>query len=284
MVLRKFKEKLKYEQLEPLKYTEYLRDAYLTPSVVGGQLEGKKVLITGGSGGIGTVLALRFMTERSVVTISGRNQEKLESTVDYLRKKIPQAKVDYILIDQSSQQRIDTAVDYLKKTNKIPDILVNNAGVLSDVDKKRAFRNVTQSDFDNVWNINFKGTVQLTERIATEMVEQKISGNIINIASICAEFRNFQYTPYGISKAAIIEYTRLLCKKYPLLTVNVIQPGSVATVMSGLSMGDNISQNCNALYRPALPEEIAAFIAFLAGGFGVYLTDGGHIVSACEIL
>lgn len=284
MGLRKFKNILKYEHLEPLKYSEYLRDSYLTPSVVGGRLEGKKVLITGGSGGIGTVLALRFMTERSLVTISGRNQDKLESTVNYLRKKIPQAKIDYILIDQLSKQRIDSAVDYLKKINKIPDILVNNAGVFTDIDKKRIFRNVTQNEFNNVWNTNFKGTVQLTERIATEMSKQKIPGNIINIASICAEFRNFQYTPYGISKAAIIEYTRLLCKKYPLLTVNVVEPGSVATEMGGLSIGDNISRNCNALHRPALPEEIAAFVAFLASGFGVYLTDGGHIVSACEVL
>lgn len=284
MGLRKFKNILKYEQLEPLKYSEYLSDSYLTSSVVGGRLAGKRVLITGGSGGIGKVLALRFMSERSVVTISGRNQEKLETTIDYLRKKNPQAKIDYILIDQSSQQSIDSVADYLKSINIIPDILVNNAGVYTDVDKKRIFRKVTQSEFNNVWNINFKGTVQLTERIASEMVEQKISGNIINIASICAESRNFQYTPYGMSKAAIIEYTRLICKKYPLLTANVVEPGSVATVMGGLSMGDNIARNCNALHRPALPEEIAAFVAFLAGGFGVYLKNGGHIVSACEVL
>ena len=284
MELKKIKNILKYEKLESLKYSEYLRDSYLTPSVVGGRLAGKKVLITGGSGGIGTVLALRFMIERSAVTISGRNQEKLESTVDYLQNKMPQAKIDYILIDQLSQQRIDSAVDYLKKKNKILDILVNNAGVFTDVDKKHIFRNVTQNEFNNVWNTNFKGTVQLTEKVAAEMVEQGVQGNIINIASICAEFRNFQYTPYGISKAAIIEYTRLLCKKYPLLTVNVVEPGSVATAMGGLSIGDNISRNCNALHRPALPEEIAAFVAFLAGGFGIYLRDGGHIVSACEVL
>jgi 3-oxoacyl-[acyl-carrier protein] reductase len=228
-------------------------------------------------------MALRFLAEECSVIICGRNTEKLENAVEYLRTKVAGAKVEYLQMDQLDNESIGRAVALLQKRSSFVDILINNAGICTDIDKKKRFRNVTKEQFETVWKTNYEGAVQLTELIAGEMKKRGIQGNIVNIASICAEFRSFRYMPYGMSKAAIIEYSKILNERYENIVVNVIETGLVATIMNNLNMGDNISKNMNVLKHPAMPEEIAALAAFLCSTCGKYLKDG-ITASACEVL
>ena len=225
---------LQYEKIKPLLYNEELRTAYLGTSITGGELRGKTVLVTGASGGIGTAMCLRFLLEGCRVVAVGRNKKKLNDVLEYIRMKIPSASVDVMEADWLDKGSIENCVEELKKRDNFIDILVNNAGVFTEVDKRRKFRTVTQEQFMAVWETNYMGTVHITELITDEMQRRGISGRIINIASICAEERNFQYTPYGMSKAAIVQYTVQMCEKYENLSIHAIAPGSVATNMGNL--------------------------------------------------
>ena len=283
-VMKKMR-RLKYEKLRQMVYNEELRAAYLCSSVTGGELKGRNVLVTGGNGGIGSAIAMRFLCEGCNVTITGRSEEKLKNTVEYIKSKIRDAPVDYILADQASEESIYNCMNELDKRGLRMDILVNNAGICSDVDRARRFRTVNQDEFYTVWNTNYNGTVKITNAIAKRMVDSDIDGAIINIASICAYFRKFQYTPYGMSKAAVIAFSDELRKFYPSLNISTIAPGSVATTMGDINIkfGDNIARNCNTLHHLALPEEIAALAAFLAGSVGKTINQT-VIASACEVL
>lgn len=243
-------------------------------------------MITGGNGGIGIAMTLRFLQEGAKVLIAGRDEKKLQNTVEYIKNKIGNINLDYILMDLKVRDGIDKVLDKLAEEDPFIDILINNAGVFTEVDEKRLFKNVSEEEFLNVWDVNFKGTKALSDQVASIMVGKKIEGSIITVSSICADFRNYQYTPYGISKAAITKYSESLRRRYGSLNICCIKPGSVATGMGNLGIGDNIAKGCNVLNRVALPEEIAAQAAFLAAGFGKYLneTEGKLNVSACEVL
>lgn len=279
-MIKKIRNFFGYVEVSPLIYTEQLRDAYLTKSVVGSHLKGKKVMITGGTGGIGTALILRFLGEGCHVMCCARNKNKLQATISYINKKFPFAEIESILMDLESEESIRAAVESLG--DQTLDILINNAGVFTDIDIKRKFLGVTRKEFINVWNVNYKGTVFLSNIIAEKMSKNG-AGSIVNISSICANSNKTQYTPYGMSKAAIKEFTRLLADKYRTLQVNAILPGAVATSMGNLGIDENIARNSNVLHHPALPEEIAALAAFLSAGAGRYINEE-VVASACEVL
>lgn len=281
--MNRLKKCLTYKAYKPLVYTESLRDAYLGTSICGGKLKGKTVLVTGGTGGIGVAIALRYINEECNVILAGRNAEKLEAVKEYLQIKTKTDRVQCITMDQCSKTSIELVVAQLKETENFIDILVNNAGVYTEVDKQRRFRNVTETEFLNVWKTNYEGTAYLTDLVAKEMQSRKIDGCIVNIASICAEFRSFQYTPYGMSKTAVARMTRKMRELYKPITFVCIEPGSVATSMGDLGIGDNIAKGCNSLLHPALPEEVAAQVAFFSCGFGRYIREE-IVASACEIL
>lgn len=282
-LLNKIKNKLTCHDIEPLIYSEGLRKSYSGCSVAGGTLSGKRAFITGGSGGIGIALALRFLAEGCEVIISGRNETKLSETVDYLKSK-DYSSIEYRIMDQNDTGSIkEVILGEFSEENKI-DILINNAGVFTDVDKKRKFRMVTKAEYDSVIGVNLDSTVQLCECVASEMRDADIRGAIINIASICGLEKEYQYTPYGISKAGIIAATKKLSDVYPGVKFNVISPGSVATSMSNLSIGSNIARECSFLHRLILPEEIASLAAILSSPLGNHLNKSGEgiVVSACE--
>lgn len=285
-LLKKMKRIIERSEIRPLYYTEELRTAYLGTSVSGGTLCGKTVLVTGATGGIGTGLALRFLREGCHVVISGRNQDKLNDLKSQLLKDKADGCVDTLLMDLQDRSSLDKAIKEIEDNELVIDILINNAGVYTEVDKKRRFRTVKEEEFDTVWKINFEGTVMFTEKIIPLMNRPKGRKTIVNISSICTEYKNFQYTPYGISKSAILKWTELMQLKYPDVKFVAVQPGSVATIMGNLKMGDNIANSSNVLHHPALPEEIAALVAFLASDVGKFVNNSGAgvIASACEVL
>lgn len=283
--IKRFVTKYNQNSIYPLYYTQELSDAYLGTSVCGGSLKGETVIITGATGGIGKALAVRFMLEGCHVVLAGRNENKLKDLKGQLYRVVPEELIDgYIVLDLQNKESIENAVAELQEKRYSLDILVNNAGVYTDVDKQRKFRDVTTEEFFHVWNINFEGTVMFTKLLLPIIEQSRGRKKVINISSICAEYRSFQYTPYGMSKAAILKWTELMQEQYPAILFKAIQPGSVATIMGDLKFGDNIVRKCNILNHPALPEEIAALAAFLASEWGGFVNDVGVIASACEVL
>ena len=283
MMLNKIRKKLSYTTISPLFYTEQLSQAYLTPSVAGGTLKGKTAFITGATGGIGAAVCLRMAAEGCKLIISGRNEKKLIEIKESICRRYPSVDIKCEVMDQKDKTNINDCIFNLKE-GSFPDIFINVAGIYTEVDKKRRFRNVSKKEFQNVWDTNYVGIVEFTKQAAQEMVIHNPKGCIINISSICSIFHRYQYTPYGISKSALTQFGLELKKDYPTLNIKTVLPGSVATIMGNLKLGDNISRKCNILHHPALPEEIAALVAFLCSDVGYKVSNSSIVASACEVL
>ena len=169
--------------------------------------------------------------------------------------------------------------DLLREFGRI-DILVNNAGITMDAQ----FYKMSDEQFDQVVNVNLKGTYLFSKAVVGNMIEQKY-GKIIHLSSVSAFNGNFGQTNYAATKAAIMGMTRVMAKelgKYGI-TVNAIAPGSIMTEMYS-AVPEEAKQKKLAsipLRRYGEPEEVGKLIAFLASDDAAYITaqtiviDGG---------
>lgn len=280
-IINKIKKALTYSDIRPVVYDEELLQAYSTTSVTGGTIKGKTALVTGATSGIGYATAQRLLNEGCNVIITGRNEDKLKSSVDSFRHS-DNASVSYILIDQLNPESVEKGVRTAFNYGRI-DLWVNCAGIFKKKDRDRIFRGLDSETFFEVVNTNLKSTVLATRLVAEEMIKRGINGKIVNVASICGLTNHFGYTPYGISKTATIEYTRLLADEYGgKVTIVGIAPGSVATRMGDKHFGGNIAGTNAATKHVAIPEEIASTIAFLASPIGNHLNGQTILASAME--
>ena len=280
-ILNKIKEALTYSVIRPVVYNEELLQAYSTTSVTGGTIKGKTALVTGATSGIGYATAQRLLNEGCNVIITGRNEDKLKSSVDSLRHS-DKSSVSYIVIDQLNTKSVENGVQKAFNHGRI-DLWVNCAGIFKKTDRNRKFRGLDSNTYFEVVNTNLKSTVLATRLVAEEMIKRGINGEIINVASICGLTNHFGYTPYGISKTATIEYTRLLADEYKgKVTIVGIAPGSVATRMGDKHFGGNIAGTNAATKHVAMPEEIASTIAFISSPIGRYLNGQTILASAME--
>ena len=280
-ILNKIKKALTYSVIRPVVYNEELLQAYSTTSVTGGTIKGKTALVTGATSGIGYATAQRLLNEGCNVIITGRNEDKLKSSVNSLRHS-DKSSVSYIVIDQLNTKSVENGVQKAFNHGRI-DLWVNCAGIFKKKDRDRIFRGLDSETFFEVVNTNLKSTVLATRLVAEEMIKRGIYGKIINVASICGFTNHFGYTPYGISKTATIEYTRLLADEYKgKVTIVGIAPGSVATRMGDKHFGGNIAGTNAATKHVAMPEEIASTIAFISSPIGRYLNGQTILASAME--
>lgn len=284
-LIRKIHDKLKEKATTlPLIFTQELKDSFNTPSVAGGSLFGKKAIVFGGTGGIGLAIVERFLVEGCFVTVVGRNTNKLEEISNYLKGK------NYDAFDTLIFNSLE-----LKKTNfYIPkgfftkyNYFVNTIGVYSKEDSIGSFRQISEELYVNEINTNFKTAMILTDACICDFSKKEDGGVIVNIGSINSEQRKFKFTPYGISKYELAEYTKKVADKVKNshVNVNLLQPGGVATNMPNVNvkLGRNIAgRKSNDLKRASLPEEIAGIIAFLCSPAGRKINGQIITASACE--
>lgn len=249
-------------KLRPLPYTELLKDSYSTGSVVGGSLKNKTILITGASSGIGLAMARRFLVEGCHVIISGRTESKLLAAISYLKQK-ECYNVTYSLMDQLKDSDLYTTSQDIFKRYKV-NVLVNNAGVFKKSDRDGRFRSVEGEDYWSGLNTNLKSSLLLSQSFVDYCKEVDIKGHILNTSSICGLFESMGITPYGMSKAGVIEMTKqfALANK-GIVTCNSIAPGSVATVMGDLHTGSNIASYSSCNRHVTMAEEIASLAALM---------------------
>jgi meso-butanediol dehydrogenase/(S,S)-butanediol dehydrogenase/diacetyl reductase len=166
-----------------------------------GRLEGKVAVITGASSGIGKATAIVFAKEGAKLAIAGRNKERLEETLDLVKKEGAEAisRITDVSVESEVKALIDLALDTFHQI----DVLVNNAG----------FGGGGATVFDEnaegwlkVFNTNMMGTVYGTKYVANHMKERK-SGTIVNVSSVAGIRAGAGGNPYSASKAAIINYT-----------------------------------------------------------------------------
>ncbi|MFD3156278.1 elongation factor P 5-aminopentanone reductase [Haloimpatiens sp. FM7330] len=238
-------------------------------------LGGKVALVTGASRGIGRSIALELAKNGTSVILNYRKDDEGANETLELIKKLGGYGTLYKtdISDYSScKNMID---DIIKKFGKI-DILINNAGI----SKIGLFMDMSEEDFNEIMNINFKGVFNCCHNAVKYMIERK-SGVMINISSIWGNVGASCEVLYSASKGAINSFTRALAKELAPsnIRVNAIAPGVIDTDMNKCFSNEEreeIQQEI-PMMRFGEGEDIAKLAVFLCGEGSKYIT--GQIVT-----
>lgn len=267
------------------KFIKVKKEKVLIPCLEGHFLENRCAFITGGSSGIGFSIAESFLKNGATVIITGRNIEKLEQAKIKLISecKCDEKKIFIGYLDITEINSLEKNVlNIVEKTGKKVDIFVNNAGInIGDV-----FPNTSEDDYNQVLNTNLKGMYFISQIIVKYMINNKITGNILNVTSSSA--LRPAISPYIISKRGENGLTLGMAKKYlPYgIIVNGIAPGSTATNM--IKNDDLNDLNCEYTLtkRYIAPEEIGNIATILVSNMGkmivgdtIYITGGAGIIT-----
>ncbi|CAM3779955.1 3-oxoacyl-[acyl-carrier-protein] reductase [Hathewaya histolytica] len=245
-------------------------------------LNGKVAIVTGASRGIGKSIALKLAEMGANIVVNYRKSTEL---IEDCLKEIKAKGVEAIGVecDVSKFESVETLVKKsLEYFGKI-DILINNAGITKDTLLLR----MKEEDFDNVIDVNLKGTFNCVRQVVPVMLKQR-NGSIINISSVVGLVGNPGQLNYASSKAGVIGLTKSLAKEVGSrgITVNAIAPGFIKTDMTEV-LSEKVKEEVKKLIplkRMGSAEDVANMVAFLVSEKGSYITgqvinvDGGMVM------
>jgi len=242
-----------------------------------GLLDGKVAIVTGAGGGIGRAYALLFAKEGAKVVVNDLGGDRhggagKSEMADQVVAEIKAAggdaipNYDSVATREGADNMVWAAVNKFGKV----DILVNNAGVLRD----RTFLNMTDADWNVVFEVHMKGTYYCSQTVARQLKAQGKGGRIINTTSVSGLLGNFGQANYSAAKAGVYGFTRTLSMELRKanITVNAIAPVAFTRLTEDLAM---IAALPNAKEMLA-PEHIAPVALFLASDLAADVT--GSIV------
>lgn len=234
----------------------------------------KKVLITGGSRGIGRELVKEFSIKGYKVYFLYKNSEE--------KAKIVSDETGAIAVkcDISSFSDVKNAK---KIINESIDIIINNAGI----SQIKMFQDITEEDWDNMFNVNIKGMFNVTKCFVNDMIKNKY-GRIINISSMWGETGGSCEVHYSSSKSAVIGFTKALAKELGPsgITVNCVSPGVIKTDMNSHLTDEEIKEleNETPVGRIGTTKEIASAVMYFADDNTTFTTgtvlsvNGGMVI------
>ncbi len=245
-------------------------------------LTGKVALVTGGSKGLGKAMARGLVEAGADVVVSSRHEDELRPALEEILHGTDR-KGRFVVADMSKRDQVQalakTALDQMGRI----DILVNNAGT----NKPQAVDVITDSDWDNVLEINLSSIMVLTRALVPQMKERRW-GRIIHISSVMGFLSKEKRNVYSATKSALIGLARSMALDLgPFgVTVNCLAPGPFLTdlPMSILSEAEKQSfADHTALGRWGDPRELVGPALLLASDAGSYITgetlvvDGGFL-------
>ena len=244
-------------------------------------LKNKVAIVTGASRGIGRAIAIALGDQNATVIVNyNGSKEAAEEVVSTIQSNGGKA-ISY-QCNVSVFNEVKELMDNIKKEYGSIDILVNNAGI----EKSNLIIRMTESDFDDVININLKGTFNCIKHVSRYMMKQK-SGRIINISSVVGISGNAGQIGYAASKAGVIGMTKSAAKELAArgITVNAIAPGFIKTDMTDVLKEDIKSEILTRipLNKFGEAQDIANMVTYLASEESNYVTgqvfqvDGGMI-------
>jgi meso-butanediol dehydrogenase / (S,S)-butanediol dehydrogenase / diacetyl reductase len=234
-------------------------------------LEGKRVVVTGGTSGIGEATSSRFLAEGAQVTALAIGEDEVATAAE----RIPGVRA--IRCDVADRAQVESAFAQIGDV----DVLIANAGI----SVRKPFLEIDPADWRRVLDVNLTGVFHCAQAAARRMTAGG-GGVILMTASTNGLTGHELYADYNASKAGVILLARTMALELaPSVRVNAVCPGYVLTPMQQAEYSQEMLDAVNAsipLGRHAAPDEIAALYAFLASDEGAYFTgavisiDGGE--------
>lgn len=237
-------------------------------------LQGKLVLVTGASSGLGTHFAQLLASSGAKVAVAARRADKLQSVVDEITQAGGEARA--FSLDVSNAQSVRECFDAIGAWS-VPDVIINNAGVTVT----RALLDQTEEDFDQVMDTNLKGNWLVATEAARRMVAAKKGGAIVNVASILGERVSGGVAPYSISKAAVIQATKAMALELARygIRVNALLPGYVITNLNR----DFLMSELGEKLRMRIPSRKFSELSDLDGPLLLLASDAGAAMSGSMV-
>ncbi|MDZ7910354.1 MAG: acetoin reductase [Rhodococcus sp. (in: high G+C Gram-positive bacteria)] len=250
------------------------------------------VLVTGAGQGIGRAIALRLANDGHDIALADLNEDKISAVADEVRRT--GSKATAFVADVSDRDQVFAAVEHTHEALGGFDVIVNNAGIA----QVAPLDDVRPEDVAKIWAVNVDGVLWGIQAAAAKFKAQGSKGKIINASSIAGHDGFAMLGVYSATKFAVRALTQAAAKEYAAegITVNAYCPGVVGTDMwvtidkrfaelTGAAEGETYDKFVGgiALGRAQTPEDVAAFVSYLAGPDSDYMTgqapliDGGLV-------
>ncbi len=240
-------------------------------------LSGKRVLITGGAGGIGAATARRFIEEGCRVAAIDLDQAALER----LRRDLPTLEIG-LQADVADPHSVAQAFTRLDERMGGLEILINNAGISI----RNPFMQITPEQWQKTLAVNLHGIFYVAQQAAQRMIAGA-GGTILNMGSSNGLMGYHYYADYNASKAGVIELTRSMALELaPTIRVNAVCPGFIMTPMQEAEYTPEMVRAFEAkvpLNRLGKPDDVAVLFAFLASDEAAFITGQYFVIDGGEI-
>lgn len=245
-------------------------------------LDGRIVLLTGATGGLGTAIAEVLAARGAQLVLAGRNAETLEQLQATLAARNTPA-LAALTYDLQDDKASSAALQEFARQHKRLDVLINAAGIMLDA----PLGMIGSEAIQQTLQINLTATLNHMQYAARLMTRQG-SGSIINIASIVGIVGSANQALYAASKSAVIGATKSAAKELAPkgIRVNAVAPGFIDTALTASYKPEQRERIIAAIgmRRAGTPEEVAETVAFLASDASCYITgqvigiDGGMVL------
>ena len=242
----------------------------------------KVALVTGGSGGIGSAIAIKLSEKGFNVAITYLSNEKAAKEVI---EKVEKNNVKGLAIkaDVSKEKDVEEMMKTINNQFKTIDVLVNNAGITRD----NLLLRMKAEDWNQVMDTNLKSVYLCTKAVTRNMMKKKYC-KIINITSVVGISGNAGQSNYSASKAGVIGFTKSVAKELGSrgINVNAVAPGFIDTDMTSVLSEDIKDEMLKSipLNRIGRPQDVANLVAYLSSDEADYITgqvihvDGGMLI------